>query len=48
MYVVTEYGIADLWGKTNSQRAKELVNIAHPKFREQLERDYFQTIAKIC
>lgn len=35
-YVVTEYGVAKLKGKTASQRAKELINIAHPKFREEL------------
>ncbi|MQL53427.1 4-hydroxybutyrate CoA-transferase [Desulfofundulus thermobenzoicus] len=35
-YVVTEYGIADLRGKTLRQRAKELISIAHPDFREKL------------
>ena len=35
-YVVTEYGIAYLHGKTIRQRAEALINIAHPKFREQL------------
>ena len=35
-YVVTEYGIADLYGKTIRQRAKALIDIAHPKFREEL------------
>ncbi len=35
-YVITEYGIADLYGKTVRQRAKALINIAHPKFRDQL------------
>ncbi len=35
-YVVTEYGVADLHGKTVRQRAKELINIAHPKFRADL------------
>jgi acetyl-CoA hydrolase len=35
-YVVTEYGVASLYGKTIRQRAKELINIAHPKFREEL------------
>ncbi len=35
-YVVTEYGIADLHGKTVRQRAKALINIAHPKFRADL------------
>jgi acetyl-CoA hydrolase len=35
-YVVTEYGIASLYGKTIRQRAQELINIAHPDFRDQL------------
>ncbi len=35
-YVVTEYGIARLRGLTCSQRAKELIRLAHPKFREEL------------
>ena len=34
--VVTEYGSADLKGKTLRQRAEALVGIAHPKFREEL------------
>lgn len=37
-YVVTEYGVAALHGKTVRQRARELINIAHPKFREELTR----------
>ncbi len=37
-YVVTEYGIADLYGKTIRQRAQALINIAHPQFREELTR----------
>lgn len=37
-YVVTEYGIADLYGKTIRQRATALINIAHPKFRDELKR----------
>jgi len=36
-YIVTEYGIADLYGKTLRERVKALINIAHPKFREELE-----------
>src|SRR4030066_2370505 len=36
-YVVSEFGIADLHGKTLRERAKALINIAHPKFREELE-----------
>ncbi len=35
-YIVTEYGIAYLHGKNIRQRAMELINIAHPKFREEL------------
>ena len=37
-YVVTEYGVADLRGKTVRQRAMALINIAHPDFREELTR----------
>ncbi|HEY6951313.1 MAG TPA: acetyl-CoA hydrolase/transferase C-terminal domain-containing protein, partial [Bacteroidota bacterium] len=36
-YVVTEFGIANLFGKTVRQRAKELIEIAHPDFRSELE-----------
>jgi GNAT superfamily N-acetyltransferase len=35
-YVVTEFGIAHLHGKTIRERALSLINIAHPKFRQQL------------
>jgi acetyl-CoA hydrolase len=35
-YVVTEYGIADLYGKTIKQRAQALINVAHPDFRVEL------------
>lgn len=35
-YIVTEYGVASLYGKTVRQRAQELINIAHPNFRDQL------------
>jgi acyl-CoA hydrolase len=37
MYVVTEYGIVNLKGKSIRERAKALIGIAHPDFREQLE-----------
>jgi acyl-CoA hydrolase/GNAT superfamily N-acetyltransferase len=35
-YVVTEYGVADLYGRNIRERALALINIAHPKFREEL------------
>ncbi|HET9959090.1 MAG TPA: GNAT family N-acetyltransferase [Polyangiaceae bacterium] len=35
-YVVTEYGVADLWGKTVRERAMSLIAIAHPDFRPDL------------
>ena len=35
-YVVTEYGVAYLHGKSIRERAKALISIAHPKFREEL------------
>jgi len=40
-YIVTEYGIAYLYGKNLRQRAKELIQIAHPDDREKLERAAF-------
>jgi acyl-CoA hydrolase len=43
-YIVTEYGVANLYGKTIKQRIKELVNIAHPNFRESIEKSYFEGI----
>ena len=38
-YVVTEYGVAQLRGKTASQRVQELIAIAHPKFRDMLREE---------
>ena len=35
-YVVTEYGVADLFGKSPRERAEALTAIAHPDFREEL------------
>jgi acyl-CoA hydrolase len=43
-YIITEYGIADLYGKTINDRVKALVNIAHPNHRERIEKDYFELI----
>ena len=39
MYVVTEYGMVNLKGKSVAERALALISIAHPAFREQLERE---------
>jgi acyl-CoA hydrolase len=39
MYVVTEYGIVNLKGQSVADRAKALISIAHPDFREGLERE---------
>ena len=41
-YVVTEYGIAYLYGKNLAERAKALINIAHPMHREQLSEAFFE------
>lgn len=35
-YIVTEYGVANLFGKSIQERAKALINITHPKFRDEL------------
>jgi acyl-CoA hydrolase len=43
-YVVTEFGVANLYGKTLKQRVKALVNIAHPDHREEIDRGYFELI----
>ena len=39
-YVVTEYGVAKLRGKTLKQRAEALIQIAHPDFRESLHEEF--------
>lgn len=39
MYIVTEYGIADLFLKTIEERVEAMISIAHPDFREQLRQD---------
>jgi len=45
-YVVTEYGVAYLFGKNLRQRAKALINIAHPDDREMLERNCSERFLK--
>ena len=42
MFVVTEHGIASLKGKSVAERAQALVGIAHPDFREGLERQAYE------
>ncbi len=41
-YVVTEFGIADLYGKTLGERAKALIGVAHPDDREELAKRWFE------
>jgi acyl-CoA hydrolase len=43
-YVVTEYGVANLYGKTIKERVKALVEIAHPDHREEIDRAYFELV----
>ncbi len=42
MYVVTEYGMVNLKGKSVPERANALISIAHPNFREELEREAYE------
>ena len=42
MYVVTEYGMVNLQGKSVAERAKALISIAHPDFREGLEQQAYE------
>lgn len=43
-YVVTEYGVANLYGKTIKERVKALVDIAHPDHREAVDKAYFEML----
>ncbi len=43
-YIVTEYGIANLYGQSLRKRAKALINIAHPDHRERLEKEAFEVL----
>ena len=42
MYVVTEYGVVNLKGKSIAERARAMISLAHPDFREDLERQAFE------
>jgi 4-hydroxybutyrate CoA-transferase len=37
-YVVTENGVAQMRGRTTQERARALIDVAHPKFRDELEK----------
>ena len=43
-YIITEYGIADLYGKTLRQRVTELVKIAHPNHQEMIDKGYYELL----
>ncbi|MFN3757377.1 MAG: acetyl-CoA hydrolase/transferase family protein [Flavobacterium sp.] len=43
-FIITEYGIADLYGKTLKQRAAALLNIAHPNHKEAIERSFYDFV----
>ena len=45
-YIVTEYGVANLRAKSLRERARLLINIAHPKFRDQLWEAYYERYSK--
>lgn len=45
-YVVTEYGVAYLFGKNLKQRALALLNIAHPSHKEKLEKEIFNRFGR--
>jgi 4-hydroxybutyrate CoA-transferase len=45
-YVVTEYGAVNLFGKSIHQRARALLDLAHPEDRENLEKAFFEEYSK--
>lgn len=46
-YIATEYGIVNLYGKNLAQRAQALISIAHPNFREALERQAYEQFGRV-
>ena len=46
-YVITEYGIAHLRGKTLRERAKLLIEITHPNFREELRKKALEKFGEL-
>ncbi|WP_456461221.1 acetyl-CoA hydrolase/transferase family protein [Reichenbachiella sp.] len=45
-YIATEYGIADLYGKSLQERARMLIDIAHPDHRETLDKAAFERFGR--
>lgn len=45
-YVVTEFGVANLFGKNLMERAKALISISHPDHREVLEREAWERFSR--
>lgn len=43
-YIITENGIADLYGKTLKQRTAEMIRIAHPNHQESIEKVYYEML----
>ena len=43
-YIITENGIADLYGKTLKQRAQEMIKIAHPNHQQAIEKAYYEML----
>lgn len=43
-YIATEYGIVSLRGRTLRERARDLIEIAHPNFREELNKEAFEKL----
>jgi acyl-CoA hydrolase len=41
-YIVTEYGVAEMFGRNLRQRARQLISIAHPDHREELEKQAYE------
>lgn len=41
-YIVTEYGVADLWLKSVPERVRAMIDISHPDFREELSREAYE------
>ncbi len=45
-YIITEFGVAYLYGKNTRERAKAIIEIAHPDARERLEKEAFEIFSR--